>query len=545
MAKRKEPARSARELIEREQAGTLTAADRESAEQLAATIDRAVAVATAVQTAQLRELAATLRAQASELPAYAVLLPAAPPLYALLGRNTDRAAALAPEPHSYQLKLGDGTPSGYESVWLVLGTLTPEARRVLAIICGWWRERDSSYEDDRRVVISKRLLAKACYGATDGRAVRRVSALLAELGRARLQVGIARTAADGDTELLDEPTTEPLLQVWRPGKGKGIKAAKRNSVLAVDLNPQLHAELLKHHYQRIRTDLLKGWESWELQLLLRILTHLTVTPRSRMLQYSSDKKRTELAIGAAQALELGRMSELLPSLANRTPALQQRLVKFAEKLADNTYRDELRVLGIRPRRSSRSARAPITGWVLELGYEVLPLTGAQIKRLRGLERAAEGGNRAAAVELAAELGADPELGAAYEAYRQRDRGQDERVLAIQGRVSPLQLARVTVTRSEAKTAALAVPRAVASSTIGERGAKAKKRADPSLTATGRELLGAATAAVGSRTAELPDRGSRQLSPEREADYRQRWPSLTQKERQHLKARYPELAELPS
>jgi len=545
MAKRKQPARSGRELIEREAAGTLTAEDRESAQQLVATIDRAVAAATAVQTAQLRELAATLRAQASELPAYAVLLPAAPPLYALLGRNTDRAAALAPEPHSYQLKLGDGTPSGYESVWLVLGTLTPEARRVLAIICGWWRERDSSYEDDRRVVISKRLLAKACYGATDGRAVRRISALLAELGRARLQVGTARTAADGDTELLDEATTQPLLLVMRPGKGKGIKAAKRNSVLMAELNPELHRELLKHHYQRIRTDLLKGWESWELQLLLRILTHLTVTPRSRMLQYSSDKKRTELGIGASQALELGSLGELLPSLANRTPALQRRLVKFAEKLAGLTYTDELRVLGIRPRRSSRSARAPITGWVLELGYEVLPLTGTQIKRLRGLERAAEAGNRAAAVELAAELGADPELGAAYEAYRQRDRGQDERVLAIQGRVSPLQLARVTVTQSEAKTAALAVPRAVASSTIGERGAKAKKRADPSLTATGRELLGAATAAVGSRTAELPDRDSRQLSPEREADLRQQWPSLTQKERQHLKARYPELAELES
>jgi hypothetical protein len=315
-------------------------------------------------------------------------------------------------------------------------------------------------------------------------------------------------------------------------------------VLTVELNPDLHGELLKHHYQRIRTELLKGWESWELQLLLRILTHLTVTPRSRMLQYSSDKKRTQLAIGAAQPLELGSLGELLPSLANRTPALERRLVKFAEKLADNTYRDELRVLGIRPRRSSRSARAPITGWVLELGYEVLPLTGAQVKRLRGLERAAEGGNRAAAVELAAELGADPELGAAYEAYRQRDRSTDERVLALQARVSPLQLPRVAITQSEAKTAALAVSRAVAISTNGERDAKAKKRENPSLTATGRELLGAAEAAMASRTERLPAQTAG-LTPERAADYAERWPTLTKLERRSLKQRYGhQLADLP-
>jgi len=546
MAKRREPARTARELIEREKAGTLTAADKQAAEQLTAKMLDAITTATALQSAQLRELAATLRAQASELPAYAVLLPAAPPLYALLGRNTDRAAALAPEAHSYQLKLGDGTPTGTESVWLVLGTLSPEARRVLAIICGWWRERDSSAADDRRVVISKRLLAKACYGATDGRAVQRISVLLDELRTTRLQVGIGRTNADGDTELLDEPTTAPLLQILRAGKAKGsrsYKAAKRNSVLVAELNPELHRELLQHHYQRIRTELLKGWESWELQLLLRILTHRTTSPRSGTLHYSSDKKRTELTIGKAAPGELGSLGELLPSLANRAPALERRLVSFAEKLARLTDDDELRVLGIRPRRQTRHPRAPITGWVLELGYEVLPLTSSQIKQLRGLEKAAEGGSRAAALQLAAELESQPELARAYEAYRRRDRGTDERVLAIPGRVSPLQLARVAITRSEAKTAAQAVPKAVAISTIGERDKKTER--EPSLTATGRELLGRATAAVGSQTEKLPDRGSRQLSPERAAELRQRWPELTQKERQHLKARYPELAELES
>ncbi|NBP99435.1 MAG: hypothetical protein EBU51_07785 [Synechococcaceae bacterium WB6_3A_227] len=151
MAKRREPARSARELMQRAESGTLTAADKQAMASLDGAFQRAVDIATALQSAQLRELAATLRAQASELPAYAVLLPAAPPLYALLGRNTDRAAALAPEAHSYQLKLGDGTPTGTESVWLVLGTLSPEARRVLAIICGWWRERDSSAADSEQV----------------------------------------------------------------------------------------------------------------------------------------------------------------------------------------------------------------------------------------------------------------------------------------------------------------------------------------------------------------------------------------------------------
>ncbi|NBP99436.1 MAG: hypothetical protein EBU51_07790, partial [Synechococcaceae bacterium WB6_3A_227] len=252
-----------------------------------------------------------------------------------------------------------------------------------------------------------------------------------------------------------------------------------------ELNPELHRELLQHHYQRIRTELLKGWESWELQLLLRILTHRTTSPRGGTLHYSSDKKRTELTIGKAAPGELGSLGELLPSLANRAPALERRLVSFAEKLARLTDDDELRVLGIRPRRQTRHPRAPITGWVLELGYEVLPLTSSQIKQLRGLEKAAEGGSRAAALQLAAELESQPELARAYEAYRRRDRGSDERVLAIPGRVSPLQLARVSVTRSEAKTAAQAVPKAVAISTIGERDKKTER--EPSLTATGREL----------------------------------------------------------
>ena len=137
-AKRKQPAaRTTRELIERAESGTLTAADRAAMAHLDTAMARAVDLATARLTSTLRETAAVLRAQASELPEYALLLPAAPPEYALLGRNTDRAAIAAPEAHTYQLQLGEGEPEA-RAVWQVLGTLTPEARRVLAIICGWW-----------------------------------------------------------------------------------------------------------------------------------------------------------------------------------------------------------------------------------------------------------------------------------------------------------------------------------------------------------------------------------------------------------------------
>jgi len=500
MAKRKEPARSARELMQRAESGTLTAADTQAIASLDSAVQRAVDIATARLNATLREAAATLRAQASELPEYALLLPAAPPEYALLGRNTDRAAIAAPEAHSYQLTLGDGEPES-RAVWQVLGTLTPEARRVLAIICGWWAERDKSQQGERRVVISKRLLAQACYGATDGRAVRRISVLLDELSRARLQVGVERTGADGQTELLDPATAEPLVRTARAGTGADTQAAKRNSVLTALLHPELHAELQAHQYQRIRTELLKGWESWELQLLLRMLTHITAMPTSAAMRRSTDGKHTQLAIGRNAPMELGALGELLPSLVDRPPALRLRLDRFTAKLAERSRPYELQVLGIRERRAGRGARAPITGWVLEAGYLVRPLTGAQIKKLRKLEQGKQW------ARLAGEL-ARNDLEASWSAYRTRypELGAG-RVSRLPERVSALPMPRVGITATEPEN----TPRAV----------------------------------VEHRESNNPPDNKENTEPARVQQVRSQWVDLDSSTRRLLKARYgQQLADLP-
>jgi hypothetical protein len=501
-AKRKQPAaRTTRELIERAESGTLTAADRAAMAHLDTAMARAVDLATARLTSTLRETAAVLRAQASELPEYALLLPAAPPEYALLGRNTDRAAIAAPEAHTYQLQLGEGE-SEARAVWQVLGTLTPEARSVLAIICGWWAERDNSQEGERRVVISKRLLAQACYGATDGRAVRRISALLDELGRARLAVGVERTSADGQTELLDPATAQPLVRTARAGAGADTKAAKRNSVLTALLHPELHAELQQHQYQRIRTDLLRGWESWELQLLLRLLTHITTMPTSAAMRRSTTGLHTQLAIGRNAPLELGALGELLPSLADRPPALRARLDRFSEKLAERSRPYELQVLGIRERRAGRSARAPITGWVLHAGYLVRPLTSAQIKKLRRLEQAKQW------ARLTAELARHPDLAASWHAYRTQypELGASRVSRPPEARVS-IPEARVSITATEPENR----PRA-----IGEQRESNNLRS----------------------RLEKPDSESVQHA-------RDKWPDLDSDTRRLLKARYGyRLADLP-
>jgi hypothetical protein len=492
-AKRREPARSARQLIERADSGTLTAADREALAHLSATTQRAVDIATARLNATLREAAATLRAQASELPEYALLLPAAPPEYALLGRNTDRAAIAAPEAHTYQLQLGEGEPEA-RAVWQVLGTLTPEARRVLAIICGWWAERDNSQQGERRVVISKRLLAQACYGATDGRAVRRISALLDELGRARLAVGVERTSTDGQTELLDPATAQPLVRTARTGTGADTQAAKRNSVLTALLHPDLHAELQQHQYQRIRTELLKGWESWELQLLLRLLTHITAMPTSAAMRRSTDGLSTQLAIGRNAPMELGALAELLPSLADRPPALRARLDRFTAKLADRSRPYELQVVGIKERRAGRGLRAPITGWVLRAGYLVRPLTGAQIKKLRRLEQGKQW------ARLTAELARNPELESSWRAYRTLypELGAG-RVSALPERVSPLPEARVSITATEPENRPRAIGEQIESNSL--------------------------------------TREKRKTEPERVQQVRSQWPDLDSSTRRQLKARY--------
>jgi hypothetical protein len=294
-----------------------------------------------------------------------------------------------------------------------------------------------------------------------------------------------------------------------------------------ELHPDLHAELMRREYQRIRTDLLKGWESWELQLLLRILTHLTAMPSSKAMARSTDGKRTQLAIGKSEPMELGNLADLLPSLRYRTPALRQRLDKFAAKLAERSLPYELQVLRIVERRSGRGLRAPITGWVLEAGYQVRPLTGRQIRYLQKLEAAGKW------QQLTAELAANPELGRSYEAFRKHQpalRLAAGRVSALPERVSALPIARVAITESVPETGLEHSKSSIQSIPTGKSVRKNRK---------------SAPTPIGALVEQLVPVSRLGLTAEREAQVRSQWPDLDGDTRRLLKARYGErLANLP-
>ena len=511
-AKGKQPARTLRELIERAEAGTLTAADRAMSDRLSTSAQRAAGVAIAPLTATMRDIAATLRAQAEEPAEYALILPSADPAavvagspaYALLARNTGRAALAAPEPVAYAQQLGmDDDPAALVSIStrLLVNSLSVDAQRLLYLLGGRW---DAQYRSDdcnaekgqhaqqcahlqnRSVPITLRALARDCYGSDGGRQVERISALLDELAAARLEVRTTRS--DGITDQTLGRPAEPLVIVaMTEAQPTGTGRRLRKNLAAADeqrtalFSRDLHDEYLRGQYRLIRRDLLTGWgEEWRLELLLRLYTHPALYYGSGAMRTGSDGRSAQITLGRYSTGKLGSLSDLLPSAVGRVDLATRRLDAFRADLNRRSLPDELHIAAIRPVKTGRR----ITGWVLGCVYPVPRLTGKQARSL--LKRG--------------HLNLNPEERESLNAYLQRSR-----------RVPIAQQARTDSALIEAKTGA----RYSLDTQIDTLTAKALNTAE-SATAKG----------------------------DRIAEYRQAWATYPAGVRRTLKRSHPELAEQP-
>lgn len=511
-AKGKQPARTLRELIERAESGTLTAADRAMSDRLSTSAQRIAAVAMEPLTATMRDLAATLRAQAEEPAEYALILPSADPTavvagspaYALLARNTGRAALAAPEPVAYAQQLGmDDDPAAMVSIStrLLVNSLSVDAQRLLYLLGGRW---DAQYRSDdcnaekgqhapqcahlqnRSVPITLRALARDCYGSDGGRQVERISALLDELAAARLEVRTTRS--DGITDQTLGRPAEPLVIVaMTEAQPTGTGRRLRKNLAAADeqrtalFSRDLHDEYLRGQYRLIRRDLLTGWgEEWRLELLLRLYTHPALYYGSGAMRTGTDGRSAQITLGRYSTGKLGSLSDLLPSAVGRVDLATRRLDAFRAELNRRSLPDELHIAAIRPVKTGRR----ITGWVLGCVYPVPRLTG---KQARGLLKRGH-------------LNLTPEERESLNAYRQRS-----------VRVPIGQQARTDSALIEAKTGA----RYSLDTQLDTLPAKALNTAE-SATAKG----------------------------DRIAEYRQQWATYPAAVRRTLKRSHPELAEQP-
>ena len=511
-AKGKQPARTLRELIERAEAGTLTAADRAMSDRLSTSAQRAAGVAIAPLTATMRDIAATLRAQAEEPAEYALILPSADPAavvagspaYALLARNTGRAALAAPEPVAYAQQLGmDDDPAALVSIStrLLVNSLSVDAQRLLYLLGGRW---DAQYRSDdcnaekgqhapqcahlqnRSVPITLRALARDCYGSDGGRQVERISALLDELQAARLEVRTTRS--DGITDQTLGRPAEPLVLVaMTEAQPTGTGRRLRKNLAAADeqrtalFSRDLHDEYLRGQYRLIRRDLLTGWgEEWRLELLLRLYTHPALYYGSGAMRTGTDGRSAQITLGRYSTGKLGSLSDLLPSAVGRVDLATRRLDAFRADLNRRSLPDELHIAAIRPVKTGRR----ITGWVLGCTYPVPRLTGKQARSL--LKRG--------------HLSLTPDERLSLNAYQQRSR-----------RVPTAQQARTDSALIEAKTGA----RYSLDTQLDTPSAKALNTAE-SATAKG----------------------------DRIAKYRQEWGTYSPNLRATLKRSHPELIEQP-
>jgi len=370
-------------------------------------------VAGAPLAAAMAAAAAELRALAEQPAEYALVLPSADPAavvagtpaYALLARNTGRAAVIAPEAHTYTKgyaqQLGmDDDPADIVSIStrLLVDSLSVDAQRLLYLLGGRWDAQyrsencnaekgqhapECAHLQNRSVPITLRALARDCYGSDGGRQVERISELLSELEAARLEVRTTRTA--GITEQTLGRAAEPLVVVGMAEQRlTGTGRRLRKNLAAADeqrtalFSRDLHDEYLRGQYRLIRRDLLTGWgESWRLELLLRLYTHPALYYGSSTMRTGTDGRSAQITLGRYAPAKLGSLSDLLPSAVGRVDHATRRLDEFRAELNERSLDDELHIAAIRPAKTGRR----ITGWVLGCVYPAPRLTGAQARSL--------------------------------------------------------------------------------------------------------------------------------------------------------------------
>jgi hypothetical protein len=145
-------------------------------------------------------------------------------------------------------------------------------------------------------------------------------------------------------------------------------------------------------YRVERTERLTCWrESWELELMLRLIT----TPTTRYGSYAMNNSRDGMSVRLLlsrtdESTELGSVESLIGGSrsANSPATTLSRLQKFAARLREESLPDELQVYLVEPQR----AGSRVVGWYLGLGYAEAPLTAGQAKRLAkaGRERLRRG-----------------------------------------------------------------------------------------------------------------------------------------------------------
>ena len=346
-------------------------------------------------TSRLKDIAATLRALAEQPTEYAVLMPRAE--RAAIAHNLTAARVDSPN----LVKAGRAVQMGVDTYrdYLELPTrylYSPEAERLLSVLTGKWRTAYRSAECnadtgkhaaecahlERRLIVSKRSLAKELHGSAGGSQVAMVSRHLQELAKARHTYSKGRTdGTTGEVQILSSADGEPIISYLRAGTGDTLESAAASRTLTLVLGEQYHAQLMRGLYRVERTERLTCWrESWELELMLRLIT----TPTTRYGSYAMNNSRDGLSVKLLlsrtdESTELGSVDSLIGgSRSLRSPATTlSRLQKFQAQLRAVSLPDELQVYLVEP----QLAGSRVVGWYLGLGYAEAPLTAGQAKRL--------------------------------------------------------------------------------------------------------------------------------------------------------------------
>lgn len=378
------------------------AAVRESLAPVVAQLAEVSRQITSRQTRVLKDIAASVRAAAEARGEYALVLPS--PAHALIPRNAEHAAQVYPEAHTWQPKpyaaqtsLEDEPQDSAEYFALLTAGLSAPSRVLLSLIGGRWADGTQSpactfpkthatdgscrhYE--RAVPFTLNALARDLYGSAGGKQVAQVYALLAELESVQITYGKT------DTQDGVEQTAAKLYEPLVVGALKGIGFSQGESRTSGNLHRHLliakglHEEYLRGSYKMVRRALLVGWVGWQQELALRLYAHNgTWYGSKRLRNQSADGRSGTIRIGKTRSLDLGALTDLLPSYDDNPAALLRKLQEFAQEVNSRSLPTELHIVGITPMRKGRHTE----GWALDIAYPEQPLTGKQARRLQVAE----------------------------------------------------------------------------------------------------------------------------------------------------------------
>lgn len=353
---------------------------------------------------QLKDLTATLKALAEQATGEVVLMER--PERAAIAHNLSAARIESPALVKADRAIQMGVDTYQDYVELPTRYLySAEAERLLSVLTGMWRtgyyspacnadtgkHAEGCAHLERRLYVSKSLLAKELHGHAGGSQVAMVSKALKELAKARHTYSRTRTNNKTKSpQILSSADGEPILTYLRAG-GDGIsdtlESAAASRTLVLVLGERYHAQLMRGLYRVERTERLTCWaESWELELMLRLLTTPTTRYGSYAMNSGADGRSVKLLLNRTQeGTELGTADSLMSGRRSlREPAaITRRLQKFADTLRKHSEDYELQVFEVMPKREGRR----IVGWYLGMGYKEPPLTAGQVKALARQARA--------------------------------------------------------------------------------------------------------------------------------------------------------------